>query len=319
MPGVNWVSSVFPYFDTTHWHIGRLSIHPFLILVVLGCMTGYLITVQRGKRYGISQERISEFALWLFGGGFICARLAYTTYAPATLFAAAHAPTRLVFAGGYLPSADLPEEFLERRHFSWFAGSSGLSGSMIRDAVFFSTPFGWSIARVGCYLMHDHPGVRTSSWLGVRYPGGTRYDLGLLEILFLLGLGGAFLLLDRKPRPPGFFAAAFLIPYGFFRLLQDQLHVDEAEVLRLDRRSDRGYGHDRVCLGLPCEHLPVYDIRMASLRNVAGWLLRHRFTVAFCAAAIGPLVFGTLPRITAPRGLFHPHSVTCGGLPQNRL
>jgi prolipoprotein diacylglyceryltransferase len=47
--------------------------------------------------------------------------------------------------------------------------------------------------------------------------------------LFLLAQGGAFLLLDRKPRPPGFFTAALLIPYGVFRLLQDHLHVDEVK------------------------------------------------------------------------------------------
>lgn len=192
-------------------------------------MTGYLITVQRAKRYGISQERISEFALWLFGVGFTCARLAYTAYTPATLFAAAHHPTRLVFSGGISSFGGFAGGIIGAAAFFRVRGIVRTERLAIRDAVFFSTPFGWSIARVGCYLMHDHPGVRTSSWLGVRYPGGTRYDLGLLEILFLLALGGAFLLLDRKPRPPGFFAAAFLIPYGVFRLLQDQLHVDEAK------------------------------------------------------------------------------------------
>ncbi len=221
---------MFPYIDTSQWHVGPWSIHPFVILVALGCAVGYLIMVQRLKRYGISQERISEFALWLFGVGFTGASLAYPAYTPAELFAAAHHLTRLVRLSGGLSS------------FGGFAG--GIIGAAaffrvrrippteahaIRDAVYFSTPFGWSIARVGCYLMHDHPGIRTSSWVGVRYPGGTRYDLGLLEIFFLLAQGGAFLLLDRKPRPPGFFAAAMLIPYGVFRLLQDHLHVDEAQ------------------------------------------------------------------------------------------
>ena len=31
-------------------------------------------------------------------------------------------------------------------------------------------------------------GGETNSWLGVRYPGGTRYDLGLLELLALPAL-----------------------------------------------------------------------------------------------------------------------------------
>jgi phosphatidylglycerol:prolipoprotein diacylglycerol transferase len=94
------------------------------------------------------------------------------------------------------------------------------------DAVGFAVPFGWSVGRIGCYLMHDHPGVRTSSWLGVRYPEGVRYDLGLLEVLFLFALGAIFLFLDRKPRPPGFFRAALFLSYGVFRILEDRLRID---------------------------------------------------------------------------------------------
>jgi phosphatidylglycerol:prolipoprotein diacylglycerol transferase len=79
---------------------------------------------------------------------------------------------------------------------------------------------------MGCYLVHDHPGIRTTSFLSVRYPEGTRYDLGLLEALFLIALAAVFLFLDRKPRPRGFFYVAFLLLYGLFRFQLDRLHVD---------------------------------------------------------------------------------------------
>lgn len=221
---------MFPYFDTSQWHVGPWSIHPFIILVVLGCTVGYLITVRRVKPYGISQERISELVLWVFGVGFAGASLGYLAYTPAALMAVVRHPTRLVrFSGGISSFGGFAGGLIGAAAFFRVRGIARAQRLAIHDAVAFCLPFGWSIARVGCYLMHDHPGVRTSSWLGVRYPGGTRYDLGLLEILFLLALGGAFLILDRKPRPPGFFTAALLVPYGVFRLLQDHLHVDEAQ------------------------------------------------------------------------------------------
>jgi phosphatidylglycerol:prolipoprotein diacylglycerol transferase len=78
---------------------------------------------------------------------------------------------------------------------------------------------------MGCYLVHDHPGIRTSSWLGVRYPGGARYDLGLLEIFFLLALGVAFLILGKEARPRGFFRAVLFLSYGTFRLLEDRVTI----------------------------------------------------------------------------------------------
>jgi phosphatidylglycerol---prolipoprotein diacylglyceryl transferase len=92
--------------------------------------------------------------------------------------------------------------------------------------VGYAVPFGWFFGRVACYLVHDHPGLRTSSWLAVKYPGGARYDLGLLEAMFLVLLCGAFWLLARAPRPPGFFFGAFFLAYGVFRVGLDQLHVD---------------------------------------------------------------------------------------------
>src|SRR2546427_470013 len=78
----------------------------------------------------------------------------------------------------------------------------------------------------GCAWVHDHPGIRSMSWLSVRYPGGQRFDLGLLEMLFLALLAVCFLLLGRKPRAPGFFAGWTFVIYGSFRVGLDQSHAN---------------------------------------------------------------------------------------------
>jgi hypothetical protein len=49
------------------------------------------------------------------------------------------------------------------------------------DALAYVFPKGWLIGRSGCILAHDHPGLRTTSYLGVRYPSGTRFDLAVIE------------------------------------------------------------------------------------------------------------------------------------------
>jgi len=46
-------------------------------------------------------------------------------------------------------------------------------------------------------------GAPTSSALGVRFPDGTRFDLGLLEALLALMAAAAVVLFSRQPRPPG--------------------------------------------------------------------------------------------------------------------
>jgi len=87
-------------------------------------------------------------------------------------------------------------------------------------------PLSWAIGRLGCSLVHDHPGIRSDSWLAVRYPDWPRYDLGVLGFLFLLSLAGLFRILDAKPRPAGFFTVAALAAVGMFRLWIDQYQVD---------------------------------------------------------------------------------------------
>ncbi len=94
------------------------------------------------------------------------------------------------------------------------------------DIVGFALPFAFMIGRLGCALVHDHPGLRSDSWLAVAYPSGGRFDLGLIETLFLFLVAGAFLILDRYRWPNGFFFALYFSIYGPFRAVLDQLHVD---------------------------------------------------------------------------------------------
>jgi phosphatidylglycerol:prolipoprotein diacylglycerol transferase len=204
-----------------------MLVHPFIILVALGCFVGYLVAARRAARDGFSQEQISELALWMFGAGFAGANLMMLAYVPSALPYMMHHPSQLLttrwglssfggFAGGLIGAALF-------FHVHRISRDGKLA---ILDAVGFAVPFGWAIGRMGCYLVHDHPGIRTSSWLGVSYPGGTRYDLGLLEILFLLALGTAFLILGKETRPRGFFRAVLFLSYGAFRLVEDRVTID---------------------------------------------------------------------------------------------
>ena len=55
------------------------------------------------------------------------------------------------------------------------------------DIIAYAMPIGWMIGRLGCTLAHDHRGLASTSWIAVNFPEGPRYDLGLIEFLFLIG------------------------------------------------------------------------------------------------------------------------------------
>jgi len=100
-----------------------------------------------------------------------------------------------------------------------------------------------TIGRVGCALVHDHPGVPTSSVLGVDFPMWVwpqlgdletvrRHDLGLEELLAMIPLTAlAWGLAHRRPRA-GLIAALAALAYAAVRFSLDFLRVRELEPVR---------------------------------------------------------------------------------------
>jgi phosphatidylglycerol---prolipoprotein diacylglyceryl transferase len=218
---------MFPYIDSSTWHIGNVPFNPFIALVAVALATGYLIASARAHRSGIDPEQFAKLGLCVMFAAFLGGHLAKFFYLgsgfsmlfiqPSLWFHVLSGQASFgAFIGGFLGAVI----------FLWSNKVPYRDQYLYADAACFAVPFSWWIGRVGCYLVHDHPGIRTTSIFGVRYPGGTRFDLGLLEVLFLLALSAIFLVLDRRKRPRGFYYVAFLFSYGIFRFWLDSLHVD---------------------------------------------------------------------------------------------
>jgi len=238
---------VIPYLKVDSITLGPIHLPVFLVLVSTALVVSSSILIVRGHRLGLAYERVEEACLWAALAGAAGAFLLRNLYAP---------PSWASFVGNPL--------VLFARGVSSFGGFfGGLAGILaffrwrktIRrerlvflDSAAFSLPFGWVFGRIGCALVHDHPGIRTSNWLGVQFPGGARYDLGLLEVFFLLLLAAVFVVLDRKPRPSGFYFGVFFTVYGMFRVALDQLHVDPPKYFTIT--VDQYAGAAAVILGL---------------------------------------------------------------------
>lgn len=97
------------------------------------------------------------------------------------------------------------------------------------DALALGTAPGWMVARIGCFFVHDHPGIKTDFFLAVDfpariYPGGPRHDLGLYDAFVLGGLSIIlYLLKTRRPaegRLMGVLAVGYTIPRFFLDFLR---------------------------------------------------------------------------------------------------
>ena len=199
-----------PYFQFTTIHLGPVPIQVWGLMVAIGILAATWVAAQLAKKRGQNPEIIWDLSVWVIVAAFIGARLVHAVYEPATylqdpleFFRIWHGGFSIM--GGFLGALPAGIWFLRRRHVDVFAYS---------DTAIFGLPLGIFIGRIGCFLIHDHPGTLTNFPLGVQYPDGVRHDLGLYDsinglILFLL-----FLLLAHRKAKTGTFVVVFLLAAG---------------------------------------------------------------------------------------------------------
>ena len=214
-----------PYIFATTIHLGPVPIQVWGLFVALGILAGSCISARRAKGKGLSTQVVWDVVGWMLLAAFIGARLfhvfvylpKYYVSRPAEWFAVWDGG--FSFIGGLLAAATVGILFLRKRKLDVWAYA---------DVIAFGLPIGYAIGRVGCFFIHDHPGIPTSFFLGVKYPDGiVRHDLGLYEFLNGLGLAVLFWFIRKKEQRPGMLAVIALLWYGSARFFLDLLRIGD--------------------------------------------------------------------------------------------
>jgi phosphatidylglycerol:prolipoprotein diacylglycerol transferase len=222
--------AVFPYVEQPVIPLGRFQIAAFQILVCFAVILGHEVVVRRARRLGFDPDLASSLVSWTIVFGFVGSHLFDVAfYFPAEL---RRNPLLLLQVWGSMSSfggilAGLAGGW-------WISQRKGLSGRQVFafvDILGFGFPFAWIFGRAGCALAHDHRGIASTSFLAVRFPDGPHFDLGLLELLYTIALAALFLVLDRRPRPTGFFVGLFFTLYGPVRFALDTLRTGDERYL----------------------------------------------------------------------------------------
>jgi phosphatidylglycerol:prolipoprotein diacylglycerol transferase len=213
-----------PYYPQPVLHLGPFTIYAFGVLGALAVVAAFWIILRRSRRMGVPVEEMFQFLACMYFCGMAGAFLAATIMNDPRAFLAD--PLRVFHvAVGIRSSGGLIGGFV-----------AGLAWCVVRrlspyeilrrlDVAVYALPAAWMIGRLGCALAHDHRGLASTSWIAVNFPEGPRYDLGLIEFLFLIVMVIAFRVMDRRPRPVGFFFGLFGVVYGGFRIWLDTLHI----------------------------------------------------------------------------------------------
>lgn len=217
-----------PYFQLVSFQLGPLTIYVWGLMVALGIVASGLLAARVAKGRGMDARAVWDLAFWGTLGGFLGARLAHAfLYAPETYLAE---PLRLLALrdGGYASIGAIVGGVLAG---AAYAKWKRLDLAAWADVAALVAPLGYGIGRIGCFLIHDHPGTLTSFVLGVRYPDGVRHDLGLYEALSGLTAAAVFLVLWKRKAPAGTYVPLFLVWYGASRFFLDFLRATDGAIV----------------------------------------------------------------------------------------
>jgi phosphatidylglycerol:prolipoprotein diacylglycerol transferase len=202
----------------------EIGIQPFGILVAIGVLAGMRLSEWRGERIGFRREMVSDFATHVVIIGFIFGHMFdMVFYYPEKVL---EKPWELLMIWTSLSSyGGFFGAVLGGFYWKW---KRKLPMFPVLDQIAFGLPLGWFFGRMGCFVVHDHPGKITDFFLAVdnfTYDGvtGPRHDLGLYEVFWSIVVVPLFLLLDKKPRPHGFFVGMIAILYAPVRFGLDFL------------------------------------------------------------------------------------------------
>lgn len=214
-----------PYLDPSPLHVGGVWLRWPILFAATGVLTAHFLLLLRAKRLKLDLPTAASMSFFMVVAGVAGGRLFKLAYVPATWSQLTW--TTLFSTGGLASFGGLLGGLIGAILYFAARRISPTNALDYLDALAAVFPMGWIFGRMGCAVVHDHPGLATTSFLAVAYPDMPRYDLGLTEVLFFATVMiPLFVWLGRTPRPRGFFLATFFVIYGAFRLWLDTLHVD---------------------------------------------------------------------------------------------
>jgi phosphatidylglycerol:prolipoprotein diacylglycerol transferase len=204
---------------------GSLQLQPFGLLVGTGVLLGAWLCKKRAKEAGIPEKEIQDAIFWAVVPGFIMAHwwtvfLYHTEWLDTKGWVVALKFWEgLSSFGGFFGAFLGMTFYFTRLRKPWLKHAEIITQGLV---------LGWIFGRLGCTVVHDHPGNHTDFFLAVNYPDGPRFDLGLYEFLYtLLVLFPVSLIMHARKARTGMFLAVVILLYAPVRFVFDFMRVDD--------------------------------------------------------------------------------------------
>ena len=214
-----------PYFPEPIFHAGWIAISAFSAAGAAAVALSGWTVLKRGCHKDIPADPMFRMWFWMVAGAGLGAVAPSAVFPDVSGFLL-HPLQALHHHFGFTSLGAICGGFLGGLLWSLYHRLPRFEIFRRLEVLAYTQPLTAMTGRLGCALAHDHRGIATTSWIAVQFPEGPRFDLGLLEFLFLAGLAIVFRILDRKPRREGFFLFWLAVAYTGCRLWLDTLRVN---------------------------------------------------------------------------------------------
>lgn len=225
-----------PYFYYPAINLGFITINTWGLFAALGFGLAIFIAWRQARCRGQDTNVILDLSFWIVIAVIIGARLGHVFFYDWGFYRANPTEIWKIWHGGLSSFGGFAGAAAVGLFYLWKRRLDLLDYS---DIFIFALPAGLACGRIGCFLIHDHPGTLTNFIFGVKYPDGVRHDLGLYLGIFDIILFGLFLFVEAKSRttprqaqwvrdklpPKGFYVMAFALTYGVARFFLDFLRA----------------------------------------------------------------------------------------------
>lgn len=218
-----------PYFSYTTIPIGPLTLQVWGLFVAIGMLLGTSAAVWLARRRSLKEGVLWDMSVWCFLGAFVGARLVHVLFYDLATYVADPMEILRVWHGGYSSVGGMMGGALVG---IWFLRRAKVDVYAYADTAIFGLPVGLALGRLGCFLIHDHPGTASDFLLSIRYPDGvSRHDLGLYLSINAAFLFALFCVLAKRGAKQGTYIVVFLLWYGISRFLLDFLRATEGGIV----------------------------------------------------------------------------------------
>ncbi len=208
---------------------GDLKLQPFGPLVATGVILGWRQCLKYAKEKDIDEVLFRDYLFWMLVAAFVISHWVSVLF--------------------YFPEQVEEDPWVLLKIWNGLSSVGGFFGAFVgmmtylklkkqpvivyADATIFGLLLGWCFGRMGCSVVHDHPGrvVEEGTFLAVGpWPDGSwRYDLGLLELMFAITLcTTVYFFVDWKNKRPGWLVGMVATAYAPYRFSLDFFRADEA-------------------------------------------------------------------------------------------